>query len=66
MNKLYKWFVGRAERNLTQELDANGLEIKDANKFYEYKKKLAKKDMIYTLIMVILLIFIIYRWFTGG
>lgn len=66
MNKISTWFYEKEKRKIESELDLNGLEIKDPDKFYKYVNKIKKKNMIYTAIFIILIIAIIIKQLRGG
>lgn len=66
MNAMNKWFYTRKRARIEQELEESGLYIKDEDKFHLHMKKISKTDMIYTVIFIILIFAVIYKWIVGG
>lgn len=57
-----KWMYEREEKRINMELDMNGLEIRDPDKFEKYIKRLSRKNLIYNIIFAILIMVLILKW----
>ena len=62
MNKISQFFYNRSREQLLKEMDEYGLQILDEHKFHVHALKTGKKNMIYTIIFILLIGLIILKW----
>lgn len=61
MNKLRKYFYDKAKKNLENEIDEHGLQIIDEARFHKRVLAASKRDMIYTGILIVLVVWLIMK-----
>jgi hypothetical protein len=67
-NKIFYWFLNRRIKRAYEEIRNSdlGLEVIDAGKFENYQKKMAKKDVVNFIIIILLAIYLVYKIMRGG
>lgn len=66
MNRLRKFFYEKDKAKMLQELQEYGLQIIDEDKFHRHVMQTSKKNMMYTVLFILLIIAIIWKWVYGG
>lgn len=66
LNKFRAWFYNKTKKKMEQEMAESGLSIMDNEKYEKIVMKRSRTDMIYTTILIIIAILIIYKWLRGA
>ena len=62
MSKLFDWFFQKTLNKKKGELDEIGVTVHDPEKFNRHVKKMAKRDIVYTIVFILFILFVILKW----